>query len=166
MLKKVLLLLLVIAPLSIFAQEKIAYINAQEIFTQMPEFAGAQAKLKAKSDLMEKNAAAIENEYAALIKKFQESTEEPTVSLAADRQKQIDQLKERYESFVQTSQAELEKAQQEEYAPLQQKLRTAIKEVGDENNYTYIADAAMFLHIGAHAADANKQVKAKLGIKE
>lgn len=166
MLKKVLLLLLVVAPISIFAQEKIAYINAQEIFTQMPEFAGVQAKLKAKSDSMEKNAAAIESEYAALVKKFSDSTEEPTASVVADRQKQLEQLQERYQNFVQTSQAEMERAQQDEFAPLKEKMTKAIKEVGDENNYTYVADAAMFLHIGSHATDANKQVKAKLGIKE
>lgn len=165
MLKKAILLLLVVAPLSIFAQEKLAYINAQEIFAKMPELKEVENKLATKSETIKKNATAIEAEYQAKIEEFQKTpTESITESIAMDRQKQLEQLEERYKNFVQTSQAEYEKEQQALLAPLQQKMRQAIKDVGDEHNYMYIFDAAALLHVGTNAIDASKQVKAKLSI--
>lgn len=164
MLKKLILLLLVVAPLSIFAQEKLAYINSQEVFMKMPELKDVETKLAAKSESINKQKEAIEAEYQAKLKEFQGSTDEPTQSVVLDRQKQIQQIQERFETFIESSRAEYEKEQQALITPLRQKMVQAIKTVGDENNYTYIFDSAALLHIGTHAIDASKQVKAKLGI--
>ena len=73
-------------------------------------------------------------------------------------------FQERYRVFSNNSQQELEKEQQTLLAPLQQKLMKAIKDVGEENGYTYIFNSGALLHMGADAKDANGQVKAKLGI--
>ncbi|MFT3993358.1 MAG: OmpH family outer membrane protein [Dysgonomonas sp.] len=164
MLKKLFLLLFVAAPFTLFAQDKIAYLNTQEIFAKMPEIKDVQEKLKAKSEAMDTSAKAIEKEYADLVEKFQKDSTEVTASVVADRQKQLEQLQERYQNFVQTSQAELEQERDKLFAPLQQKMRQAIKDVGDENNYTYIIDAAALVHVGSNAVDAGKVVKTKLGI--
>ena len=166
MFKKLILLLIVIAPMSIFAQDKIAYINANEIFSKMPELKDVETKLAAKSESIKKNAAAIEAEYVKKAEEFQKDTTNLTESILLDRQTQLDGLRDRYQNFVQTSQAELEKEQQALLTPLQQKMRQAIKDVGDENNYTYVLDAAALLHIGSHAIDASKMVKTKLGITD
>ncbi len=167
MFKKLILLLLVLAPISIFAQDKIAYLNANEIFAKMPELKEVETKLAAKSETIKKNAAAIEAEYNALLEKFKGTkTEDLTESIVLDRQTQLENLQKRYQDFLQTSQAEYEKEQQALIAPLQQKMRQAIKDVGDENNYTYILDAATLLHVGSHALDISKQVKTKLKITD
>ncbi|HMM04501.1 MAG: OmpH family outer membrane protein [Prevotella sp.] len=166
MFKKLILLLIVIAPMSMFAQDKIAYINANEIFSKMPELKDVETKLAAKSETIKKNAAAIEAEYTKKVEEFQKDTTNLTESILLDRQTQLDGLRDRYQNFIQTSQAEFEKEQQTLITPIQQKMRQAIKEVGDENNYAYILDAATLLHIGSHATDASKMVKTKLGITD
>ena len=166
MFKKLILLLIVIAPMSMFAQDKIAYINANEIFSKMPELKDVETKLAAKSETIKKNAAAIEAEYTKKLEEFQKDTTNLTESILLDRQTQLDGLRDRYQNFVQTSQAEFEKEQQTLITPIQQKMRQAIKDVGDENNYAYILDAATLLHIGSHATDASKMVKTKLGITD
>ncbi|EGK00255.1 MAG: OmpH family outer membrane protein [Prevotella sp.] len=166
MFKKLILLLIVIAPMSMFAQDKIAYINANEIFSKMPELKDVETKLAAKSETIKKNAAAIEAEYTKKVEEFQKDTTNLTESILLDRQTQLDGLRDRYQNFVQTSQAEFEKEQQTLITPIQQKMRQAIKDVGDENNYAYILDAATLLHIGSHATDASKMVKTKLGITD
>lgn len=166
MFKKLILLLIVIAPMSMFAQDKIAYINANEIFSKMPELKDVETKLAAKSETIKKNAAAIEAEYIKKVEEFQKDTTNLTESILLDRQTQLDGLRDRYQNFIQTSQAEFEKEQQTLITPIQQKMRQAIKEVGDENNYAYILDAATLLHIGSHATDASKMVKTKLGITD
>ncbi|MFC4672958.1 OmpH/Skp family outer membrane protein [Dysgonomonas termitidis] len=166
MFKKLILLLIVIAPMSMFAQDKIAYINANEIFSKMPELKDVETKLAAKSETIKKNAAAIEAEYTKKVEEFQKDTTNLTESVLLDRQTQLDGLRDRYQNFIQTSQAEFEKEQQTLITPIQQKMRQAIKDVGDENNYSYILDAATLLHIGSHATDASKMVKTKLGITD
>ena len=166
MLKKLILLLFVVAPMTIFAQDKIAYINADEIFSKMPELKEVESKLATKSETIKKNASAIEAEYNALVDKFSKDTTNLTESILLDRQTQLESLQKRYQDFLQTSQAEFQKEQQALIAPIQQKMRQAIKTVGDENNYTYVLDAATLLHIGSHATDANKMVKTKLGITD
>jgi outer membrane protein len=149
-----------------FAQDKIAYINANEIFSKMPELKDVETKLAAKSETIKKNAAAIEAEYTKKVEEFQKDTTNLTESILLDRQTQLDGLRDRYQNFIQTSQAEFEKEQQTLMTPIQQKMRQAIKDVGDENNYAYILDAATLLHIGSHATDASKMVKTKLGITD
>jgi outer membrane protein len=152
--------------MSIFAQDKIAYINANEIFSKMPELKDVETKLAAKSEIIKKTATGIEAEYTKKVEEFQKDTTNLSESILLDRQTQLDGLRDRYQNFIQTSQSEFEKEQQSLIAPIQQKMKQAIKEVGDENNYAYILDAATLLHIGSHATDASKMVKAKLGITD
>ncbi|NDV79267.1 OmpH family outer membrane protein [Dysgonomonas sp. 511] len=167
MLKKLTLLLLVIAPMAIFAQDKLAYINANEIFSKMPELKEVETKLASKSETIRKNAAAIEKEYNDLIEKFQKTPSDSiTQSIAIDRQTQIENLQARYQKFLQDSQVELEKEQQALLAPLQQKMRQAIQDVGKEQNYGYILDAASLMYVSPSAVDASKLVKTKLGITD
>ena len=61
----------------------------------------------------------------------------------------------------------MSKKQQELLAPIQEKLRAAIKAVGDEKGYTYMLDnnPGIVLYTGNSAIDATPLVKAKLGLK-
>ncbi|WP_108820981.1 OmpH family outer membrane protein [Dysgonomonas sp. Marseille-P4361] len=164
MFKKLILLLFIVAPITIFAQDKIAYINSQEIFSKMPELKDIETQLNTEGETIQKRSAEIEAEYTALAEKFQKDTTELTESLIQDRQAQLAALEQRYRSYVQTSSQEFEKKRQQLLEPVQQKMVKAIKDVGNENNYTYILDEASLLHIGANAINANALVKAKLGI--
>ena len=165
MVKKLILLLLVIAPVTIYAQDKFAYINAEEVFSKMPELKDVETKLATKSETIRKNVAAIEEEYNKKVEEFKKTpTDSLTDAIVLDRQKQLEDLQTRYQTFVQSSQQELEKEQQTLITPLQDKLRKAIKDVGDENGYTYILNAATLLHVSSSAVDAGPKVKTKLGI--
>ncbi|NDV94679.1 OmpH family outer membrane protein [Dysgonomonas sp. 521] len=166
MLKKLFLLLLVVAPLAMFAQDKFAYVNAEEVFSKMPELKDVESKLATKSESIRKNAAAIEEEYNNKVKAFQNTpTDSLTEAIVVDRQKQLEDLQTRYQTFLQTSQQEYEKEQQTLITPLQEKLRKAINDVGSENSYTYILNAGALLYVNpSSAVDAGPKVKAKLGI--
>lgn len=168
MLKKLILLLLVIAPVAMFAQDKIAHINSSEILSKMPELKEVETKLATKRETITKRLQAIEQEYQKKLEEFRGDTTELSPSVIQDRQNQITNLQQRYEDYLQSSGTEFEQEQQTLFTPLQEKLRKAIKEVGDEHNYTYILDVSTgaVAHIGSNAVDASKQVKAKLGITD
>lgn len=165
MLKKLFLILLVLAPMATFAQDKIAYINAEVVFGQMPEMKDVEAKLLAEREKIKKVADGIEAEYKAKVEGFKDTpTEELTEAILLDRQKQLGDLESRFETYTKSSQEGFEKMYQSLMAPLQEKMKKAIKEVGDENGYTYIVNSGVLLHVGANAIDAGPKVKAKLGI--
>ncbi|MFV0419056.1 MAG: OmpH family outer membrane protein [Dysgonomonas sp.] len=166
MLKKLILLLFIVAPVSIFAQDKIAYVNSQELFMKMPEMKTVETQLATESETIRKNSDAIRAEYNALLEKFKADTTQISESLLLDRQNQLEGLQKRFNDYAETSSAEFDKKRQGLLAPLQEKLLKAIKEVGDENNYTYILETGALMYIGTNAVDANKAVKAKLGITD
>lgn len=166
MLKKLILLLFIVAPVSIFAQDKIAYVNSQELFMKMPEMKTVETQLVAENETIKKNSDAIRAEYNALVDKFRSDTTQISESLLMDRQNQVESLEKRFTDYTQTSAAEFDKKRQALLAPLQEKLMKAIKEVGDENNYTYILETGALMYIGSSAVDANKAVKTKLGITD
>jgi outer membrane protein len=166
MLKKLVILLVAIAPIGAFAQElKLAYINTSQVFALMPEVKEADAKLATKQEQIKKDLTAIEAEYNKKVEEFKASTIDPTPAVTADRQKQLEQLQERYQSYSQTSDAEFQQLRQTLLAPVQQKLQQAIKTVGDEQGYSFILEASALPYVGAKAIDVTPLVKTKLGIK-
>ena len=164
--KKILfILILVAAPVvTILAQDKIAHISYQEIIMKMPETKEMQTKLEAKSEEIKKTLAAMEAEYQALLEKFQKDPTEPSESVLEDRRKQVQDLETRYQTYAQTSQADMEKEQNLLLTPIQEKIRKAIKDVGDQNNFLFIIDSSTVLYRRTTAVDANKLVETQLGI--
>ncbi|MGI6047068.1 MAG: OmpH family outer membrane protein [Petrimonas sp.] len=169
MTKKLIILLLAIAPIAAFAQNaKLAHINTSEIFSLMPELPDIETQLSNKQEEISKNGQAIADEYSKKLEEFQKMAATSSDAVKADQQKQLDQLQERYQMFLQNSQKEMEELRQKLLAPVQQKIAAAIKAVGDEKGYTYIFDLAAgnLVYVATTGVeDATPLVKTKLGIK-
>lgn len=168
MLKKVLILFIAMAPLAAMAQEaKIATVNVQEIFGAMPELAGIETQLSGKQDEITKNIQALEDEFSKKMEEFEAS---PAASDAAkqDQQKQLGQLQERYQTYMQNGQQEMRQLQQKLLEPINQKIFDAIKAIGDENKYTFVYDISSMqspiVYLTSTAVDITPQVKTKLGL--
>ena len=143
--KKLIIFLLMILPLGVFAQEaKVAIVNSQEIMMAMPEIAAMQETMKQMND-----------KYAG------------EMNIKLRRTQELEDIRQRVENFTQVAQQDMNKKQQELLAPIQDKLRNAIKAVGDEKGYAYIIDnnPGIVLYTGNAAIDATPLVKAKLGLK-
>ena len=169
MIKKLIILLLVVAPIAAVAQNaKLAHINTQEIFSQMPEIPGIETQLNNQQEEISKNGQAIVDEFNRKAEEFQKTATTASDAIKADQQKQLDQLNERYQMFLQNSQRTMEELRQKLLAPVQQKIADAIKAVGDEKGYTYVfdLDAGNLVYVSTTGAeDATPLVKTKLGIK-
>ena len=90
-----------------------------------------------------------------------------TENIKLRRTQELEDIRQRVENFTQVAQQDMNKKQQELLAPIQDKLRNAIKAVGDEKGYAYIFDnnPVIVLYTGNAAIDATPLVKAKLGLK-
>ena len=164
--KKLIVLLLVMFPLCAFAQEKIAFVNSQEIVPSMPEFVAMQKQMSDMEAQYKKELKVMEDEYNKKYADFVQQQDSLTENIKVRRQQELQDIQERSQNFVQQSQQDFQKKQQELFAPIQDKVKKAIKAVGDEKGYTYIIDPQAILYTGTGAVDATPLVKTKLGLKQ
>lgn len=167
MIKKIVLIMLLALPISMIAQDKLAYINVQEIFQVMPELseiektiADLNAQYKTELDKMYE-------EYYAKAKEYQDNLATMAESIKTRRQGEIVDIEKRIGTFQQTANEELQRKQMELISVLREKITKATAEVGAENGYTYIFDLSTqsIVYHAPKAVDVTPLVKKKLGIK-
>lgn len=167
MFKKILIAVLVAAPMCLSAQTlKFGAVSPTEIFNVMPDVATANNTLKQVQDKYEAQAKPLQEE----LQKKQAEIEELAKNKASEavleaKQKEFEDLYTRYQNFAQTAQKDIQTQQETLLAPIQQKLLNAIQAVGAEGGYAGILDAATLLYKGNNIEDVSAKVKAKLGIK-
>lgn len=170
MLKKLFIFLIAIAPLAAVAQNaNIAYINTQEIFSAMPEIPGIETQLNNKQEQINKDGQALIDEFNKKAEEFEKAQTTASDAAKADLQRQMGQIQERYQAFLQNSQQEIEKLRESLLNPVQRKIADAIKAVGDDNKYVYIFDVATMssplVYVSPTAVNATPLVRTKLGLK-
>ena len=158
--------MLLLLPLGLVAQElKIAVVNTQELYNVIPEvstYENEMAKIKAD---YEQQIKIMEDEYTRKMSDYTSQADSLTDNIKRLRMQEIQDLQLRMENFIPMAQEELGKKQEELMMPIREKIRKAIDSVGEENGYTYIAEAQMFLYKGNNAIDVTEKVKAKLSAR-
>ncbi|HCC85053.1 MAG TPA: hypothetical protein DEQ06_00400 [Porphyromonadaceae bacterium] len=169
MLKKLLICMIALAPLAAVAQEvKIAYLNAQEIFSAMPEISKIEDQLNTKQEEISKNGQALVDEFNKKAEEF-DKNKATSETVLKDQQRQLAQIQERYQIYLQNSQQEMQQLQQQLLEPVNRKIADAIKAVGDEKGYTFVFDVSTMqspiVYVSPTAVDITPLVKSKLGIQ-
>ena len=168
MLKKILFSLLCLLPLNfIIGQEtKLGHVNTQEILVAMPERATIEKKLSDLQSEMEKEMVKMREEYTKKIKEYQEKQATMPETIKQARQSEIAEMEQRITTFQQTASTDLQKKQQELFAPVIEKVKKAINEVCVENKYLYIFDisAQSIIYQSPNSNDVSALVKKKLGL--
>lgn len=166
--KKLIIFLLMILPLGAIAQEaKVAIVNSNEIMAIMPEVAAMQETMKQMNDKYAAEMKTMEDEYQKKYSDFVAQQDSMTENIKVRRMQELQDIEQRVQNFMQVAQQDMQKKQQELVNPIQDKVRVAIKAVGDEKGYAYIFDnnPGIVLYTGNAAIDATPLVKAKLGLK-
>lgn len=169
MLKKFALVIMLILPMGVFAQNlKFGHINAMEIITTMPEYTKAQNDLKALSDQLGKELQRTQEEFNKKYQEFMQEKDSLPVNIAERRQKELEDMMQRQQQFQEKAQQDMEKAQNDILAPVYKKLDDAIKAVGASEGIVYIFDLARTAipYVNeSQSINLNTKVKAQLGIK-
>jgi len=166
MLKKIVLLSFLCLPLGMIAQEvKIAYVNSAEIFNVMPETAAAESELLKLNQSLRADIQGMEAELNKKYTEFMQQSDTLVQSIKVRRMQEIEDLKNRIETYYQQAEQQVAQKKNEVQAPIVQKIQDAIKSVGDEQGYTFVMEKGAFLYVSPKAVDATNQVKAKLGLK-
>lgn len=168
MFKKIALVLLFALPISLMAQDvKLGHVNSQEILTLMPERADIEKKINELQSQWEKELVKMRELYNSTIKEYQEKQATMPESIKQARQSEIADQEQRITTFQQQAYTDLQKKQQEFFAPVVEKVKKAITEVGTEGNYLYVFDMSTqnIIYQSPKANDLTPLVKKKLGLK-
>lgn len=169
MLKKFALVIMLILPMGVFAQNlKFGHINAMEIITTMPEYTKAQNDLKALSDQLGKELQRTQEEFNKKYQEFMQTKDSLPVNIAERRQKELEDMMQRQQQFQEKAEQDMQKAQNDMLAPVYKKLDDAIKAVGTSEGVIYIFDLARTAipYVNeSQSVNLNAKVKAQLGIK-
>jgi outer membrane protein len=167
MLKKIALILLMIAPMSVFAQ-KFGHIKTQELLVAMPEYTKAQTDIETLKKQHEEDIKRITDELQKKYAEYQQEQANLPKNILERRQKELQDLNERAMQANQDAQMDLERAWMGMMEPIAKKIDDAIKAVGQEGAYVYIFDLNTtnipFVNENL-STDVTNAVKAKLGIK-
>ena len=165
--KKILILIMLVAPMSLLAQQKFGYVNSAEIIQLMPEFEKAQKELqeleKMYTDEFNGMRTELEKKGAEFEKMQQDSVPE---NILKRRYDELMQIQQRLQEYAQEIQVNLQNAEQEKMVEIQKKLQGALDAVGKEGSYVCIFDVAggiPFINTTI-CEDVNAKVRAKLGI--
>ena len=161
--KKILLMMLMFAPLATFAQ-KFGHINAQEVMSQMPEFIKARGEMEAKAKQFENDLKAMQDELQRKSQDYEKNKSTMNATKQQETENELNGLYQKYQQALQDNQQTLSKEQQEKMQPITTKLVNAIKAVGKAGGYVYIMDVSSGIPYISDTLrkDVTAEVKAQL----
>lgn len=165
--KFILAVVVLTATLVVKAQDKIGYINSQEIVALMPAAKSAEAQMKTLGDQKEATLASLDSEYKNKVAAYQRDLPTMTDIVRSSREKEIVDLEAKIKAYYQTAQQELEEKKFSLLKPVLDKVQAAVDKVAADNGYTYIIDMANSVGLVVYkteSRDLNAKVKSALGI--
>lgn len=167
MIKKIVLIVLFALPVSLMAQDKLGFVNIQEIFQVMPDLAEIEKTVADMNEQYKKELDVMYQEYYAKAKEYQDNLNTMAETIKARRQSEIVDLEKRIGTFQQQANEEMQRKQMELIQALREKILKATGEIGAENSYTYIFDVSSqaVAYRSPKAVDVTPLVKKKLGLK-
>ena len=164
--KKILLALLVAIPMFAFAQApKFGVVNTQTIAEAMPELKAAQEQVQASTQKYEEELKKLQEKIEKDFADFQALDASTPESIKERRMQELSELDQKVQQFRATATNDLQRQQQTLMAPIQEKILTAIKAVGQENNFTFIFTNEVPAYVGTDVVDVTPLVKTKLNVK-
>lgn len=166
MLKKIALLLLLIAPMSVFAQ-KFAHFKSMDIIPVMPEYTKAQTDMETMRKQYEDEIKRASDEFNKKFAEYQQEQKTLPQNIQERRQKELQEMQEKGMQFQQEAQQQLQKAYSDLMEPIYKKMEDAVKAIGVAGGYTYIFDLNRtdIPYVNeTMSKDVTADIKTKLGI--
>ncbi|MCX6323988.1 MAG: OmpH family outer membrane protein [Sphingobacteriales bacterium] len=151
--------------LSATAQNKIGYINTDELIGVMPEAEKADAELKEYQGSLQQQGQDLMKELNDKDSLFVRDSAKLSPSMKEIKKNELVALYQRVQNWNQQAQEMYQAEAQKKIAPLRNKALEAIRAVAKESGYSYILDVSAVI-VGPPGDDVLALVKKKLGIKE
>lgn len=147
------------------AQQKIGYVNYEELITAMPEYKTAMTELQDFQASLEKQGQDLNDETEQKISQFSKDSATYTPSMKEIKREELMKLIQRAQSYQSEGKAKLEAEYQKKISPIEKKAQETIKAYALKNKYTYILQSNSVLY-GSEEGDLSDELKKELGIKD
>lgn len=165
--KKLLIAILMMAPMSLFAQAKFAHFNSADIIPNMKEYNDAQTELQKMAEQFEADIKIMQDELQKKSDDYQKEQANLLDNVKQRREQELQDLYQRLQQSYQDNQAAIQKAQQEKLGAIQEKVMAAVKKVGESGSFVYVVDtstgAIPFVNTTL-STDITDQIKKEVGM--
>ena len=165
--KKILLAILLMAPMSMMAQ-KFAHFDLSQIVPNMKEYTTAQSELESMRKQYEEDLKLMQDELQKKGEELQKEGPKLVENIRARREQELQDLYQRFQQSYQDSEQALQKAQQEKYDAITEKVMVAVKKLGEAGGYIYVVDTSRgsipFVNTTL-STDITAQIKKEVGIQ-
>ncbi len=163
--KWVLLTLLVAAGSSAMAQVKLGYINTQELIEAMPERDSANTKYEKLYTELSSQLEEMQVEYQRQLTEYTQQMSTLTPAVQTQREQSLQDMLRRIQESQQLAQQDLERSNQELFAPIVEKATTMIPKVAKDNGITAVFDSPTLIYYDESTMiDLLPLVKRELGL--
>ncbi len=156
--KKLFLMLMLCAPMTLFAQ-KFGVVDIDAVGAALPEFSKAQGDLKAMAQQSENDLKAMQDEIQRKADEYQKGASTMNATAKEAKEKELNDLYTKFQQAQQQKQMDLQKAQQDKLSPIQAKVFKAIENVGKNGQYTIIFPKGSQPYISDTVKDVTPLVK-------
>ncbi len=169
MIKKILLLVLMLAPMSLCAQ-KFAFFDYADVMQSMPEFTTAQKELEDLGKKYENDLKNMQDEIVSKRDAYLASADSLPDNMRARKEQEINDLMARFQQAQQDNQEAFQKAQQEKMQPIIAKIVDAVNSIAKAEGFVYIMDLQTAQSTGGTfineslCENVTAKVKSKLGL--
>lgn len=146
---------------------KLGHINSNDLMQIMPGRDSAQTALQKDVEDLQAEMEAMKKEYETRVSDYLAKKDQLSELIRKTKESDLQAMAARIDEFQRTAQTTLEERQEALLKPIIDRAKKAIEEVGKENGYTYIFDAATGGSIlySQDSDDIMPLVKKKLGLK-
>ncbi len=161
--KKLVLMLMLCAPLSIYAQ-KFAHVDAASIMQGLPEFIKARGELEALQKQYEDEMKTMQDEIQRKMDEYDRTKSTMNATKQEETEAELNDMYQKFQQAYSDSQQEMQKAQQEKLQPINDKIMSAIKNVGKAGDYVYVMDISSGIPYISEtlSKDVTNEVKAEM----
>lgn len=161
----VLALAIILGSATDLAAQKFGYVNSSEILAELPAVRAAEADLEALQKQLQKRGQDMVQQFQADVQAFQQEVDAGGLS-PRDQQTRSAALEKRQQEIASMEQQMLQDLQEKRnklLEPIYDNVNTAIKEVAEEQGYTFVFDNQVLLY-GEESENLTTAVKTKLGM--
>ena len=165
--KKLLIAILMIAPLSVNAQ-KFAHFNSGDIISNMKEFTAATEEIQSMAKQYEDDIKLMQEELQKKSEEYQKEQAKLLDNVKQRREQELQDLYQRLQQSYQDNQQALEKSRQEKMSVINEKVLAAVKKIGEEGGYVYVVDlsSGVIPFVNSQlSTDVSAQIKKEVGIQ-
>lgn len=161
--KKTIIALVAMLAMTVCANaQKFGHVDTQAIMQSLPELTKANGELQAIAQQYENDLKAMQDELQRKAEAYDKNKATMSKTAQEEEEKALQDMYAKIQQTYQQNQQEMQQKQQEIMAPIQQKVMTAIQNVGKAGQYTYIIEVGSALYVGPSSKDVTADVKAEI----